>query len=452
MSQDFAAISALPSAYWLVALTLLALVIEAAIRLREQWAAPALMVYFTIFAWYMIEPAYSPDTMAEFSIEILNSSYFAIFLFLSTFRLSCSFFASVLKPKHVKKFNIDDFPVKKLFKFTFYLWVVLLLIGTARMDWDFGQALLPISGRAGNLLWLRAAGADAGPFGFLISSAFYVYIITLAIFGMVFWLLPPGQMKLWCLLAILISWPYVFLQGSRNSTLFVIVPSVFSFLYYSRYRLSVKFAGLMSSIIFTDWSFRKIIEYRDIGFDKVSEADSVTHLGLNMASELSYCISFIQSGVLRETMGLGLLTEIVRFVPRSIWPGKPLFGIEYAIARGFSGGSSDIGVNATISTGIIGQGVLEFGVFWGPVSMGISMAIWTGLLARFWAQGTVARVCLFLIGIGLTFNLGRNVVMITLWPMVFAYVGVLLAEYLTKKPSPSLPLIGEHHLPNIPAE
>ncbi len=147
-----------------------------------------------------------------------------------------------------------------------------------------------------------------------------------------------------------------------------------------------------------------------------------------MASELTYCIEFLRTGVIHQQWGANFFAEIANIVPRFIWPDKPLIGIDYTVARGFGGGDADIGVIATISTGVIGQGVLDFGPYAGPVFMAAIMALWSGFLARLWAQGTVARSCLFLVGIGLTFNLGRNVTLLVLWPMVFAYLLVLAIE------------------------
>ena len=43
-------------------------------------------------------------------------------------------------------------------------------------------------------------------------------------------------------------------------------------------------------------------------------------------------------------------------IPRGLWQGKPLIGIDYAIARGqgWEAVDAQAGVGATISTGMIG--------------------------------------------------------------------------------------------------
>jgi hypothetical protein len=123
------------------------------------------------------------------------------------------------------------------------------------------------------------------------------------------------------------------------------------------------------------------------------------------------------------------LNELLNFIPRAIWPSKPLLGIDYAIWRGYQSDDSELGVNTTISSGMIGGGVLNFGQIFGPVAAGILMALWAGLLIRWWEQRkSILRLALFMLGAGLTFNLGRDITLLVLWPVVFAYFFVRLAE------------------------
>jgi predicted LPLAT superfamily acyltransferase len=57
------------------------------------------------------------------------------------------------------------------------------------------------------------------------------------------------------------------------------------------------------------------------------------------------------------------------------------------------------------------------------------MALWTGLLIRWWEQRkSLLRLALFMLGAGLTFNLGRDITLLVLWPVVFAYFFVRLGE------------------------
>jgi MFS family permease len=120
-----------------------------------------------------------------------------------------------------------------------------------------------------------------------------------------------------------------------------------------------------------------------------------------------------------------------------------LLGIDYAKWRGFESADSEdneLGVNTTVASGIIGGGVLNFGQIFGPVAAGILMALWIGLLIRWWEQRkSLLRLALFMIGAGLTFNLGRDITLLVLWPAVFAYFFVRLTEIWAIKRSGQVP-------------
>jgi len=62
------------------------------------------------------------------------------------------------------------------------------------------------------------------------------------------------------------------------------------------------------------------------------------------------------------------------------------------------------------------------------------MALWTGLLIRWWEQRqSLLRFMLFMLGAGLTFNLGRDITMLVLWPVIFAYFFIRLTEIWARK-------------------
>jgi hypothetical protein len=89
---------------------------------------------------------------------------------------------------------------------------------------------------------------------------------------------------------------------------------------------------------------------------------------------------------------------------------------------------------------MIGGGVLNFGQILGPIAAGILMALWTGLLIRWWEQRkSLLRLVLFMLGAGLTFNLGRDITLLVLWPAIFAYCFVRLIEIWSTKRFQQLP-------------
>ena len=134
------------------------------------------------------------------------------------------------------------------------------------------------------------------------------------------------------------------------------------------------------------------------------------------------------------------MNELFNAVPRVIWPSKPFIGIDYAKWRGLEDPNSELGVVATVSTGMIGGGVLNFGQFFVPIAAAIIMALWTALLIHWWHQrSSLPRLVLFMLGSGLTFNLGRDITLLVLWPVVFAYCFVRVGEVLATRRFRGLP-------------
>jgi hypothetical protein len=74
--------------------------------------------------------------------------------------------------------------------------------------------------------------------------------------------------------------------------------------------------------------------------------------GLNMLEELAWCNNLIDKGGYVINYGSRYWAELVNPIPRGLWPGKPLIGIDYAIARGQGWADQkdvEAGVGATIS-------------------------------------------------------------------------------------------------------
>jgi hypothetical protein len=241
------------------------------------------------------------------------------------------------------------------------------------------------------------------------------------------------------MLLIFLSWPYFLLNGSRNIFLVVFIPSIASYALFSKRPMLIKL--LTGAVLYAaiDFWFRIVIAYRGVGFEEIlteglnSSIYNEKHVGLNMMSELCYMNMFYNSGLLNLSLGLDYLKELVNIIPRAIWPDKPMLGIDYALLRGFGGSTSDIGVVATISRGIIGQGFENFGPIFGPTISALLFATWVALLARFrQQQDSVLRLSLFLLGLGLTFNLGRDITLLVLWPMLIGYILVRLLEPFPK--------------------
>ncbi len=193
------------------------------------------------------------------------------------------------------------------------------------------------------------------------------------------------------------------------------------------------------SLVLAIW-FAKVMNYRTDGRLTVfKDTNSLlvdedmrlkdAALGQDMLKELCWINMFIETGRISPSLGSGYLAELVNPIPRSLWPGKPLVGVDYAMARGFSGRREATDVFATISTGMIGQGCVNFGRFFGVVASALIFAVWAGFLSRLWCQrSSPYRLALFLVGLGLTLNTGRDFTFLVLFPFVFGFVALKIYE------------------------
>jgi hypothetical protein len=431
--------------YLLVVGIVILLAIEA-ISKKKSWSSPALLVYATTTIWYLAEPLYSPQNLAKFQTDIVDESYFQIGLFLIAFRFFLYLFCrsgftlekATLKYLRKNKFYILKTSVSKLLYSLLLIWGILAIYGIYRMGGNIEKALFPIEGRAGVHMWGRGAAASAGSTGFIVSSASYIYFLVCSFFGILLPFPKPSTLQIVNILLILVSWPYYVLMGGRKQLLGLILSFLFSYLFFSSRSVIHKFIFFVFVVFITNEIFSIIIAYRNIGFSEPIqqllqgqsiENSTEKHLGLNMLEELCYIIQFTRQGALNLKYGIDYLIELLNVVPRVIWPNKPLINIDYAILRGFGRAGSDIGVFATISPGLIGQGILNFGLYLGPLAPAFLMSLWCRILTTLQYQVySLPRICLFLASLGVTLSLGRGISLLTLWPIVFGYFVVRLLE------------------------
>lgn len=411
----------------------------AIVNVTRSWAPPFLAVLGCFAAWYLLEPFRAPDDIAGFSMRDIETAYDATALFIVAFVFLFMALRKHFMPpgagahRSIREtmFAADSIPPDRLAVLVVGVWLILLAYGTSRVNWDVMQALFPVDSRAGVKMWQRSAGADAGPTGFIVAMASYLYTLVLAMFGILLPIVRKISIRLVLFFIIAIAWPYAFLQGSRNVALAVSAPMFASIFLFTLTNPVIKLVIMVGGFQVLDFAFRAIISMRNTGFTVTgfAEIEEQRHLGFNMGSELMWIAHFFDENILSPSLGTGYFAEIVALVPRVIWSDKPLIGIDYAIARGYGGGDSDIGVFATISSGMIGQGVLNFGFILGPILAALLMAIWANVLHRLRVQGSAPRIALFLLGLGLTFNLGRDITLLVLFPMLFGYLGVRIFEH-----------------------
>lgn len=437
--------------FYLAAAALLILTLESCVKLlnRDSFSI-TLAVYVTVFGWYFVDPFLNPEQYTFIPSFLVSQSYGQVLLFLIGFRFFMPIAVQwIVQRRSTGLWAAERFTPEQILIFAGAIWLVLLVIGIARMDGDVIGALFPVDSRAGATMWGRGAVASSAA-GFLIASAGYIFNATTAFLGVLiffqrttFWRLVAGAM-------FVVSLPYFLLEGARSHFLAVILPFIITYLFYGRHQLIIKFAILGMAFVCLDEGFKFVTAFRGTGFRDLLAAEHPYELvdedlrqsGLNMIQELCFANAYLQSGAATPSYGGRYLNELLNFVPRVIWPSKPLIGIEYAKWRGLEDPNSELGVSATISTGVIGGGVLNFGPFFGPLAAGIIIALWTALLIRWWQQrDSLPRLALFMLGAGLTFNLGRDITLLVLWPVIFAYCFVRLIEIWTAKRSRAAPQV-----------
>ena len=424
--------------FYLAAAAWLVLTVESCIKLMNRNSfGIAIGVYVTVFAWYFVDPFLHPEQYEYLPSYLLGLSYTQVILFLIGFRAFLPVAVRrIVQRRSTGVFATQHFPPEQILLAAGAMWFLLLVIGIYRMGADVIGALFPLDSRTGATMWGRGA-VESSATGFLVASAGYTFnAITALLCVLVFF----QRSAFWRLVAatmFVVSLPYFLLEGARSHFLAVILPFIITYLLYGRHQIIIRLAILAISFVCLDEGFKFVTAFRGTGFRDLLAAENpyelidedVRQSGLNMIQELCFANVYLESGAASPAYGGRYLNELLNVVPRVIWPSKPLIGIDYAKWRGMEDPNSELGVVATISTGMIGGGVLNFGRILGPIAAGILMALWTGLLIRWWEQRqSLLRLMLFMLGAGLTFNLGRDISLLVIWPVVFAYCFVRLIE------------------------
>jgi hypothetical protein len=434
-----------PTEFWLAVFLLVILVGEAFWRWQEAWAKPAVLVYGTVAAWYVGDLLYTGQKEFDilFTRNILQEALLQISLFLVAYRVFVQWPLPALLPRLPDTAETPEFSqtaLRQLFTFTLLLWLVLFLVGLWIADGQILAILWPPSNPAKIGMFSRPA--IGGSTAFLLSTAGYIYELVCALFA-VFFVLAKPPIRFLALFMVVISWPYFWFDRIRNVMLALLLPALFCYWLFNRSAWKIKLAVSIVLFMFVNLWFLGVMHYRAgdesagviMDFKQNSEEK---HDGLNMLEELCWMDQFIGSGEYQPNFQEGYLAQAANVLPRAFWENKPMIGVHYAMLRG-QGGNNDsaTGVYASIATGLIGQGVGNFGRFFGVLAAAFLMALWTGLLARLWRQRfQTQRLLLFLVGCGLTFNMGREITLLVLWPFVFGYAGVIIFEKYFFLPMP----------------
>ncbi|MBP6602449.1 MAG: hypothetical protein KA250_11630 [Verrucomicrobiales bacterium] len=440
-------------------------------QLQIGYGLPGLAVLGTVFIWYFGDAIYNDYSLMKlkFGDETLAAAWWEVALFVTSF----TFFVPHVhrgmnrklkqKRSEILRFaagreiesrafqqSIDRFLVALV-----VAWIPLMALAMLRTNFDYVGLFFPWLGHKAEP-WGRdriGGGIDA-----ILSLSSYVQVFLTASFGVIAAVSRNRKTRFIALLICSIALPYFLFDRTRNTMLSTVLPGLLAWVFLGlRGNVIVRFAILAAAFLALESWLSLVMKARGEGKSVASafettvdspdgapaeEADEKNagnkHLGLNMFEELAWINSFIERGTYTPNGGERYFAELVNPVPRSLWPGKPLIGIDYARARGFAGGgASSAGVVASVSTGMIGQGLTNFGRFFGPIAAALIMAIWVGILARqdLSARNDPGRLLLYSLGLVLTFNLGRDVTLLVLYPFLFGSLIFLVQKRYLKKSS-----------------
>ncbi len=438
-----------PLSFWVVVLLLISGCSCALTKIREGSGIPMFAVLGTITFWYVGDALYNDYETSYtvlFASEALSQAWWQVAWFVVVFlalspalhrhfnRVHLEGGSGVMRLFHLGVENVFlQRQLKLLFTGSVMIWFALLVVALIRLETRFPYYLFPFLGYKAEP-WGR--GRIGSGFDALLSFAMYVQLLVTAIFGVVAALVKDRRIRTLAVICCLFTWPYFVFDRTRNTMLAAVIPGILSWALL-RVRGSMLKKGLilgsfflvvnawMTFVIANRSSMSIVTAFQEKGFTFKSESGK-RHDGLNMYEELCWVNTFIADGSYTPNWGQRYFAEAVNVIPRSLWTAKPLIGIDYSIARGQAAGDrGQAGVWATISTGMIGQGVVNFGRFLGPAAAALLMSLWVVVLARLDLQILkLGRLPLFACGLILTFNLGRDITLITLYPFVFGVIAL----------------------------
>jgi hypothetical protein len=435
----------MPTPYYLSCIAILLFGLQAFMAREKAWGIPACAVLATTIGWYIMDAIYNDYAVYIVTIgpKPLNDAWWQVFLFVCTYGFVAplvhksvnrrllgvnSFVIGCYKHRYLESPKIQR-NIDQTSKALLSAWLALMAVALYQVEWQALNLFAPYLSGGKADPWTRSrlgAGFDA-----LISFASYLQLIMTAGFGVLFAVSKNPRTQLIAGIVCFLALPYYLVDRTRNTMLSTMVPGILAWIFFRlRGSVWIKIACLALAFLAMNFWMETVMTGRNEGksvtsvitdMGKREKKEDVTHEGLNMFEELGWINLFIDSGHYKPNSGARYFAEIVNPIPRVLWKNKPLIGIDYAIARGQGDTGDDGLVTATISTGMIGQGVVNFGGFFGPIAAAILMALWTALLARqdLMARHDLGRLLLYVSGLILTFNIGRDITLLVLYPFFF---------------------------------
>ncbi|MEM1154332.1 MAG: hypothetical protein AAGI44_09330 [Pseudomonadota bacterium] len=426
--------------------------------IRRGVGIPLLAAVATVFVWYVGDVLYNNYRaihLSQFSPGTIDQAWWQVsafliallvFVFLLNRRLSGNLPQTYFLYRNGVKFVALQQMLHVFFRLCVAIWLILLVFAFLNVGFKAVFFALPV---LGSKVAPFARPQIGGGISAILSLAQNFYLLVGAGFGVIAALATNQRLRWLAILACLLIWPNFFLDRTRNTMLAVALPGVLAYVFFRiRASNSIRISLLALAFTFLSAWFSFVMQSRgygvavsrvflEEGIESVLQAEA-SHAGLNMFEELCWMNRFIAQGQYLPNWGARYFAELVNPVPRALWPSKPTIGLDYAVARGQVVRGSDGAVTATISTGVIGQGVNNFGIYFGPLAAAFLMSLWVSILARLDTSPSAYRLPLLLVGLVLTFNLGRDITFITLYPFVFGYVAIRVIEEMRKRRRPRL--------------
>jgi hypothetical protein len=450
----FETLSILPLAFWAVIALLIAGAAYAIRHLRDASGLPMLVVLGTVTAWYVGDAFYNDyanNHAKLFTPGILQSAWWQVAWFLAVFLLATPYIHRRLNGRYIHRSSgvlqmlkhgagqpVFQRQLNRLFWGCLSIWLILAVIAVIVLRDQVLYFFFPFLGYQASPWGHGRIGAG---FDFLSIIAVYLQLLVAGIFGVIAALSTNRRVRSLAFICCLFSWPYFIFSRTRNIMLAVVIPGVLSWVFLRLRGGMLKKCLVLAAcfLLVNAWmgfvianrsNMSIIAALQEKGFS-FSDNGKVHHEGLNMYEELCWINILMEQGTYNPNWGSRYFAELVNPIPRALWHGKPLIGIDYAIARGHAqADDTQGGVNTTISTGMIGQGVVNFGRFFGPMAAALLMSLWVAWLARLDLNvHELGRLPLYGLGLILTFNLGRDITLITLYPFVF---GALLVWWVER--------------------
>jgi oligosaccharide repeat unit polymerase len=424
-----------------LALGLLVLLsIEAALSIGELRWGFACLVYMTIGLWYFVDIVYRPEGYQAYSDGSINVAFMQISIFLLAFRIAVQGIARPVPSAVLRAFDPREFANWETARFLIGAWLILFVIGMARADFSL-NAIFPINSRAAWTEQMWARPRFGGSWTFLISIADYCYQLLCASFGVIAVATQNRKIRTLMIGLALLTWPMFMLGGARNQLLAVILPTILSFLIIRNWSRTKQIIFLAVTFVLINSIMLVVIEFRNEGFSSFTWDNNpfftkkekiVKHQGLNMLEELMILNEYQERNIMDVEFGGNYFANAVNFVPRGLWKDKPFPGKKFAELRvGYYQGD----VAATISHGLVGQGVTNFGRWLGPSAPAILLACFIAWACSYPTRGhRFLRSMMVMVSLAVIPNFGRDITLFSAWPIVFGAVAVRVFEqYFWKK-------------------